>query len=176
MLARCCLTTESESCPGGSLTGPLIEQCASECVTAAQSMISIVQKHQTHDISMLPAWWYRAFYVYTAAMVLAVSTLRLDLFPRSSTQPAWENSLTLLQAHEHLSDSVRVCKATLQRMFSRIEQTQDVSVSTLLFDSNLPDEQGTTVGECSDFLQDFSLHLNYSSLPNLDNMSWLTNY
>lgn len=167
--------TEPESAPAGNLTRCLMEQCASECVAAARNTVSAVHQHQTHDINMLPAWWYRVFYTHTAAMVLAVSTLRPDLFPRSSTQTAWENALALLQAHESFSESVRVCKVALQRIFSRIEQTQIVPSSTDLLDRSLPDTQDV-IGEIyPNLLQDFSYDLDDLSVFRLDDISWLTN-
>ncbi|RKK84936.1 hypothetical protein BFJ71_g14333 [Fusarium oxysporum] len=46
-------------------------------------------------IGILPAWWYRVFYIYTAAMILAVSTLRLDLFAPSEIIDSWEKALLL---------------------------------------------------------------------------------
>ncbi|KAH7304669.1 fungal-specific transcription factor domain-containing protein [Stachybotrys elegans] len=172
ILARCCLVTEPESPTDSSLTRYLIEQCASESVAAARNMISAIHKHQTHDNRMMPAWWYRVFYTYTAGMVLAVSTLRRDLFPRSATQTAWENALALLEAHEPLNGSVRLCKVALQRLMSRIEQTQSVP---LLFDRTLLNNQGVMGGNHLDFLQDFSNHLDDFSMFSLDDISWLIN-
>lgn len=112
--------------------------------------------------------------MYTAAMVLAVSTLRPDLFPRSTTQNAWDNVLVLFQTHEHLSDSVQVCRVALQRIFSRIEQMQGVSSSTFVFEGNTSDQQDTTVGKHPNYLQDFTSYLDDLSLYNFDSMSWLT--
>lgn len=111
--------------------------------------------------------WFRVLYTYTAGLVLAVSTLRPDLFPRSATHTAWENALALLEVHEPLSKSVRVCKVALQRILTRIEQTQQTS-SPADVNSILPDHQGP------DFFQDFSSYLDDLSQFNLDNMSWLT--
>ncbi|KAH7078178.1 putative C6 transcription factor [Paraphoma chrysanthemicola] len=128
MLARCCLATEPESRPCGSLSGPLIEQCASACVTAARNMIIFINPHQITEGSVLPAWWYRVLYAYTAATVLAVSTLRPDLFPRSVTHAAWENVLTFFEGHEHMSEPVRVCKVALERTFSKIQEISNESV------------------------------------------------
>ena len=174
MLARCCLMTEAESCPSSNLTRSLMEQCASECVAAAQSTVFAVHQSQSHNFSMLPAWWYRVSYMYTAAMVLAVSTLRPDLFPRSTTQNAWDNVLVLFQTHEHLSDSVQVCRVALQRIFSRIEQMQGVSSSTFVFEGNTSDQQDTTVGKHPNYLQDFTSYLDDLALYNFDSMSWFT--
>jgi hypothetical protein len=141
----------------------MLERCASECITAAQDTISIVTQYSMHDIrTILPAWWFRVFYTYTAAMVLAVSTLRLDLFPRSTTEVAWRDAMIIFQENEHLSEAVKVCKAAVQKMVTRIEQTQDTPASTFMVDS------GLDVAESgySDLLQDLPYHFDFESLFN----------
>jgi hypothetical protein len=141
----------------------MLERCASECITAAQDTISIVTQYSMHDIrTILPAWWFRVFYTYTAAMVLAVSTLRLDLFPRSTTEVAWRDAMIIFQENEHLSEAVKVCKAAVQKMVTRIEQTQDTPASTFMVDS------GVDVAESgySDLLQDLPYHFDFESLFN----------
>ncbi|KAJ6058316.1 C6 transcription factor [Penicillium canescens] len=172
MLARCCLVVEPDSLDG-SLSDHIMQQCALSCVEAARNMISVLRQHQKHDgsIGMLPAWWYRVFYIYTAATILAVSTLRPDIFTHAETINSWEEALLLFQAHEHLSESVRVCLSALQIMFSKIQQTQDVSMSSLLFDGFPSEPQGAPVTECPDFIQNFPFGLDYSTLFNLDGMS-----
>ena len=144
----------------------MLERCASQCITAAQNTISIVTQYSMQDIrNILPAWWFRVFYTYTAAMVLAVSTLRQDLFPRSTTEVAWRDAMIIFQENEHLSEAVKVCKAAVQRMVTRIEQTQDTPTSTLLVDS----ERGRVdVAESgySDLLQDLPYHFDFESLFN----------
>lgn len=167
MLARCCLVTGSQDRPDGILTERSVEQCASECMVAARNIISIVYRHQTHDMSMLPAWWYRVFYTYTAAMVLAISNLRPDLFPSVTTRGAWDNALEILQAHEHLSESVKMCREALQRILRRIEQIQDDSASSL------PSGEDFGLRQSPNFFEDFPLPLDYDSLLNPNSISWL---
>lgn len=145
------------------MTEHMLERCASECITAAQDTISIVTQYSMHDIrTILPAWWFRVFYTYTAAMVLAVSTLRLDLFPRPTTEVAWRDAMIIFQENEHLSEAVKVCKAAVQKMVTRIEQTQDTPASTFLVDS------GVDVAESGyfDLLQDLPYHFDFESLFN----------
>ncbi|OAL57103.1 hypothetical protein IQ07DRAFT_582349 [Pyrenochaeta sp. DS3sAY3a] len=161
MLARCCLATEPESSPAGFLSERLMEQCASECISVAQQMINVINQHRVHDTSILPTWWFRVFYTYTAAVVLAVSPLRQDLFPRSETQTAWENALALFQAHEHLSESVAVCKTGLHKMFSSIEETQHLPVSNNWLDGNFSDRQDHSASDYLSFLQDLPFHLDH---------------
>lgn len=146
----------------------MLERCASECVTAAQNTISIIIQYSMHDIrTILPAWWYRVFYTYTAAMILAVSTLRQDLFPRSTTEVAWKDALMILKDNEHLSEAVEACKAALQRMVTRIEQTQGTSSSTLLVDGTRGREDAAE-SEYADLPQDLPYHFDFESLFNPD--------
>lgn len=157
---------DPDSDPSGILTEHMLGKCASECVTAAHNTISIVTQYSMHDIrAILPAWWFRVFYTYTAAMVLAVSTLRLDLFPRSATEVAWKDAMTIFKENEHLSEAVKVCKVALQRMVTRIERTQDAPASTLLVDSEYGRE-GVTESGYSDLLQDLPYHFDFESLFN----------
>lgn len=167
--------TEPQHSTNGNLTERLIQQCASECVTAARDMIHTIRKLQIKSMGVLVVWWYRVFYTYTAAMVLVMSTLRPDIIPRSETHVIWEDALLLFKEHEHLSKSVQVCKATLQKMFSKIEETQEVSVSIPLPEENLPGERDSTAIRFPDFLQDFPFHLEEDPLFNFGNMAWLTN-
>lgn len=170
LLTQCCSVSDLNSYPSGMLTEQMLERCASECIKAAQSTISIVIQYSMHDIrTILPAWWYRVFYTYTAAMVLAVSTLRLDLFPRSMTEGAWRDALMIFKDNEHLSEAVKFCKAALQRMVARIEQTQDASTSALLVDSNRGTEDVAESGYAT-LLQDLPYHYDFESLFNFDHI------
>lgn len=169
MLARCCLTSGFDSCPDSSLTTRMIEQCASECVDTSRQMISVVCHHYTHNTGMLPAWWYRMFYTHTAAMILAVSGLRPDLFSIAETCGPWESAVMLFQAHEHLSESVRNCKMALQGIHSKIHQTQDDSTRAPSGRENI------SLDDLPDLFQDFPLPVNDDSLFNTDDFSWLTN-
>jgi hypothetical protein len=169
MLARCCLRTELDSCPDDGLAARMVQQCASECIVTSRQMISIVSNHHMHGTGVLPAWWYRMFYIHTAATVLAVSGLRPDLFPISETCGAWESAIGLFQAHEHLSESVRICKVALQKIHSKIQRTQD--------DSARDPSHGisTTLENFPDLFQDFALPIDDNSFFNIDSTSWLTN-
>lgn len=129
MLARCCLTDELDRCLDSDISARMAEQYASECVGAAQQMISTVCHYHTYNTAILPAWWYRMFYTHTAAMVLAVSGLRPDLFPLAETCGPWENAMMLFRAHEHLSESVQICKAALQNIYAKIQQRSGVSTT-----------------------------------------------
>lgn len=87
-------------------------------------------------------------------MILAVSTLRPDLFAPSEIIDSWEKALLLFQAHEHLSESVRGCVGALQMMFQKIEQTQYDAIPGVMFDGGFPEPLD-------------------SSLFSLESMSWL---
>jgi hypothetical protein len=94
------------------------------------------------------------------------------MFAQSETIVFWEKALSLFQAHEHLCESVRVCVATLQMMFSKPEKAEDLSVSSPLFNGTLPGPHDTVVRDYSNFLQEFPFDLD-GSLFSPDSMSWL---
>ena len=70
--------------------------------------------------------------------------------------------MIIFQENEHLSEAVKVCKAAVQKMVTRIEQTQDTPASTFMVDS------GVDVAESgySDLLQDLPYHFDFESLFN----------
>ncbi|USP77946.1 hypothetical protein yc1106_05220 [Curvularia clavata] len=161
-------TCDPDSHPNGILTEHMLERCASECVRAAQNTISIITQYSMLDIcTILPAWWFRVYYMYTAAMVLAVSTLRLDMFPRSTTEAAWQNAQMFFQENEHLSEAVKVCKSALQRMVTRIEQIEDNSTSARLVNGD-PGREGFADIDFSNLLQDLPFHFDFESIFNAE--------
>ncbi|KAF3059315.1 Acetamidase regulatory protein [Daldinia childiae] len=81
ILARFCLSQSQKdrSCDKESLGDRMMEQCAHACVVSAQKMISIISEHESvgRSITLLPAWWYRVYYIYTAATILLAAELRI---------------------------------------------------------------------------------------------------
>src|SRR5688572_11224116 len=96
VLSRFCLAhSPSETAyPSNSLQARLLEQGAQLCVSTAQETIADVVQHQRHDgrIGLLPAWWYRVYYVYTAATVLIAARLRPEAFPVAGLARSWSQA------------------------------------------------------------------------------------
>ncbi|CAI4214111.1 unnamed protein product [Parascedosporium putredinis] len=84
-LSRFCLqpapSTSSRGCD--NLRNRVVKECASFCVATAQRLLSLMTQYQTDDgtVGLLPAWWYRVYYIYSAATILIATKLRPDFFP-----------------------------------------------------------------------------------------------
>ena len=103
----------------------LVEQGALLCVSTAHATIAALVQHQTQDgsIGLLPAWWYRGYYVYTAHTVRIAARLRPEAFPVANLARSWAQGMTVLKAHEGFRPSVRRCVAALHILSSKILQS-----------------------------------------------------
>ncbi|KAF2658600.1 hypothetical protein K491DRAFT_776159 [Lophiostoma macrostomum CBS 122681] len=122
-LTRFCLAHSTESTDHyDSLQARIIQQSASLCVDTAKSLISVLQEYQTQDetVGLLPVWWYRVYYAYTAATVLIAANLRPEVFPASVLGIAWSRSMAVLKAHEKFGYSARRCVAALHMLSSKL--------------------------------------------------------
>ncbi len=102
----------------------MVQQIASLCVATAQSVISVLAQYEAHDgtVGLLPSWWYRLYYVYSAATILIVAKLRPDAFPMVEIKRSWDKAMSVLKAHEKFGQSARRCVAALDVLSSRISQ------------------------------------------------------
>lgn len=91
---------------------------------SAQKMISIISEHESvgRGITLLPAWWYRVYYIYTAATILLAAELRVEIFAHSSISEHWNMAMSSLRSHEHFGISARRCVAALEILSSKILQ------------------------------------------------------
>ncbi|KFZ11405.1 hypothetical protein V501_04785 [Pseudogymnoascus sp. VKM F-4519 (FW-2642)] len=92
---------------------------ARKCVSAAQQIIDITHGHQRNDGSFepLPAWWYKVFYVYSAATVLVAARICRALhddISDESLKTSWRLCLDILKRHTQVSKSARRCVAALE--------------------------------------------------------------
>ena len=124
-MTRFCIAQTSDSPDHyDSLQSRVVEQSASLCVDTAKDLISILLEYQTDDgtVGLLPAWWYRVYYVYTAATVLIAANLRPETFPATVLGTAWSQSMSVLKAHEKFGHSARRCVAALHMLTSKFLQ------------------------------------------------------
>lgn len=107
-----------------NLQARVVQQGAMFCVTTAQNMINTLVKHQTLDgtVGLLPAWWYRVYYIYSAATVLIAAKLRPDVFSAVEIGRSWGQAISVLKAHEQFGQSPRRCVAALHILSSKILQ------------------------------------------------------
>lgn len=99
------------------------------CVETAKAMIDVLEQYrpqedknkenvsrsssQSDGIGLLPAWWYRVYYLYSAASILVVAKLRRDIFPPADIQRAWDKAILLLEGHKRFGLSAHRCLAAL---------------------------------------------------------------
>lgn len=126
-MSRFCISQTPEASGYGlsdNLQTRIIEQSALLCVDTAKRLIAVLSEFQTEDgtVGLLPAWWYRVYYVYTAATVLIAANLRPEIFPASVLGTAWGQSMSVLKNHEKFGQSARRCVAALHILSSKILQ------------------------------------------------------
>lgn len=125
VLSRFCLAPPTRAVTFGlidSLQARVVEQGALFCVSTAQNMIAVLLEHQTSDntIGLLPAWWYRVYYVYSAATVLIAAKLRPEIFPAVEIGRSWSQAMAVLKSHERFGQSARRCVAALHILSSKM--------------------------------------------------------
>jgi hypothetical protein len=110
-----------------TLRNRVVRECALFCVGTAQDLISTLsrpehmEQHEGTSI-LLPAWWYRLYYVFTAASMLIVARLRPDFFDLNDIQRSWDEAMAILHAHEKYGQSARRCIAVLSILSDKIIQ------------------------------------------------------
>ncbi|KAJ9151385.1 Fungal specific transcription factor [Pleurostoma richardsiae] len=179
LLVRFCVdqpggTDRSEE---GSLGDAVLESCAAICVRTARGMIALLLQYhsQNSGIGVLPLWWYRVFYIYTAATILAAATLRPAQFPRSEISESWNQALLLLRAHEGLSDAVRVFTTALQTLFSKVQETQNGSAYGWDGAGGLPDALDAAHGVADGIYPDAGFDID-SIIFGADDVAWLSSW
>jgi hypothetical protein len=95
------------------------------CIEAAQNMTSLVVETLEPDRStgLLP-WWLRIYCLHIAGTHLLAAMFRSDLFTDSVSQ-SWDNTLSALGAHEHLSSYVQQCIRTFEMLSTKIRYPND---------------------------------------------------
>src|ERR1700759_5149179 len=73
------------------LASRLIRNCAELCVSNAQKLIALVSVnyHRDGNIGLIPAWWYRCYYIYSAATILIAAKLQPELSIQFEVLEAW---------------------------------------------------------------------------------------
>ena len=121
-LSRFCLEPPAPFAHHDNLRRRVLHECTVLCVSTAQELISILDTHQQHDgtIGLLPAWWYRIYYAFSAATILVVAKLRPELFDAQAVLRSWEQALRVLGAHEKFGRSARRCVAVLEILSDKV--------------------------------------------------------
>ncbi|PLB51374.1 putative fungal-specific transcription factor [Aspergillus steynii IBT 23096] len=129
----------------------IVRECAESCIEAAQKLASLTAEtiEPYESMGLLP-WWYRVYYLHIAGTNFLAAMFTSDLFNESVSQ-SWQNVLSALRAHEHLSPYVSQCIKTFETLSSRILNAQYPGTN----DSHpLPLNEETPCFTFDDILQD----------------------
>ncbi|KAJ5679442.1 hypothetical protein N7462_007686 [Penicillium macrosclerotiorum] len=105
-----------------TLENRIVEQSATFCVTTAENIIALLDEYQTFDgtVGLLPAWWYRVYYLYTAATILITARLQPEVFDITVLAQSWRKAMSLLKMHERFGPSARRCVTALHILSSKM--------------------------------------------------------
>lgn len=82
----------------------------------------MLSTHQRQDgtVGLLPAWWYRVYYAFSAATILVVAKLRQDLFEAQGVLRSWDKAMAVLSGHEKFGRSAGKCVAALEILSDKV--------------------------------------------------------
>lgn len=118
------MTATQTTAETSNLSNRLLKECAKMCIEAAQNVTSLIIQTLERDepIGLLP-WWYRIYYLHIAGTNFLAAMLTSDLFTESASQ-SWQDVLSALRKHEHLTGYVAQCLQTFERCSQRILESQ----------------------------------------------------
>lgn len=125
ILSQVCLPNAIAESDTERLSNRLQKQCALECVATARATIKIFFDHQVSDgtVGLLPAWWYRLYYLFSASTVLIAAKLRPDVFPTEEINQSWEQAIHVFETLKKVSQSAQKCVTALRILSSKILST-----------------------------------------------------
>ncbi|XWW94035.1 hypothetical protein V2A60_001977 [Cordyceps javanica] len=122
ILSLVCLPQAATESDTERLANRLYKQCALECFATARATIRIFFDHQVSDgtVGLLPAWWYRLYYLFSASTVLIAAKLRPDVFPADDINQSWEQAIHVFETLQHVSESAQKCVTALRILSAKI--------------------------------------------------------
>ncbi|CRG86535.1 putative transcriptional regulatory protein C757,04 [Talaromyces islandicus] len=143
-----------------SLSDRLLRQWAGMCIEAAQKLISLVIEtlEPANPIGILP-WWHRIFYLHMGGINFLAAMFEPDLFTESVSQ-SWQDVLSALRAHDHLSTYVQQCIRTFETLSTRILQARHSIPDA---SSDVPFDEGSSGSFFDDLFQTMSC--DFDSFP-----------
>ena len=92
------------------------------CVEAAQRLTKLIVETLEPDESMgLLPWWYRIYFLHIAGTNFLAAMLETELFNPSVSQ-SWQDCISALRAHEHLSIYVQQCVRSFETLSDKVAQ------------------------------------------------------
>lgn len=121
-------TVQSRTSPKPSSLGDrIIKDCAKVCVEAAQKLTKlIIEILEPYEPMGLLPWWYRIYYLHIAGTHFLAAMFLAELFTESVSK-SWDDVMSALRAHEHLSTYVLQCIRKFETLSARIAQTRQLN-------------------------------------------------
>ena len=76
-------------------------------------------------MGLLP-WWYRIYYLHIAGTHFLAAMFSTEIFTESVSR-SWDDVMSALRAHEHLSTYVPQCIQKFEALSARISQTRQLN-------------------------------------------------
>ncbi|GAM41975.1 hypothetical protein TCE0_043f15536 [Talaromyces pinophilus] len=110
-----------------SLGDRIIKDCAKVCVEAAQKLTKlIIEILEPYEPMGLLPWWYRIYYLHIAGTHFLAAMFSTEIFTESVSR-SWDDVMSALRAHEHLSTYVPQCIQKFEALSARISQTRQLN-------------------------------------------------
>lgn len=110
-----------------SLGDRIIKDCATACVEAAQKLTKlIINALEPYEPMGLLPWWYRIYYLHIAGTHFLAAMFSAELFTESVSE-SWDDVMSALHAHEHLSAYVKPCIQKFETLSARIAQIRQLN-------------------------------------------------
>lgn len=110
-----------------SLGDRIIKDCAKVCVEAAQNLTKlIIEILEPYEPMGLLPWWYRIYYLHIAGTHFLAAMFSTEIFTESVSR-SWDDVMSALRAHEHLSIYVPQCIQKFEALSARISQTRQLN-------------------------------------------------
>lgn len=174
IVARVCLPQQDSGAASSrspdSLQSRVMQQCTVCCVDIARNTISMLLKYQAYDgtVGLLPAWWYRVYYLFSAATILIAAKLRTDIFDPQDINHTWSEVMKVLEAHEHVSQSARRCVAALQILSSKILQSAAPTNTSVTVSNTMPSMPNNEAVQTGQTEFPMPLENSFAQFPDLD--------
>lgn len=142
------------------------------CVSNARILVSLIKDHHKADgtPALIAAWWYRVYYMHLAASVLIAAKLHPELSTNLEVLEAWEQVISILQAHAHFSPFIARSISSLGELSAKVRESQ-----TVTSEDDSARVGGTTNYFNEDHLEDIGFDPSDLTLG-LEDMQWMNTF
>lgn len=135
-------------------------------------MIGMISKYfkANQSTGLLPVWWFRVYYIYIASTVLIAAKLQPDLSMQFEVLEAWEQALSILKAHRHISPVIQQSIITLETLSAKVWESQGSAMNA---------GSGAAEAQTNMFVEDLFRDMGFDPINppfGLEDTSWLNSF